>query len=171
MGWPWRPGSTEVLALLLGGVLAAHAEDLTRLLERHGPPSRSLMLAERARDPDEPLLVYWMRTEADPLGLGAALPGTLVVNLDAATGRVQSQTFLAMASDAQKASWEAALRARDGDLSTGEEERPGGRFRWYRLSLEGGGRAEVSVRLGGSGEGMADGRPSPDLWVQVEAAP
>ncbi len=160
-----------MLGLLLGGILAARGEDLAVLMERHGPPSRSLTLAERARDPDEPLLIYWLRAEADPLLLGQALPGTLVVNLDAGTGRVQSQTFLAMASDAQKASWEAALRARGEDLSTGEEERPGGRFRWYRLSLEGGGRAEVSVRLGGSGQGMADGRPSPDLWVQVEAAP
>lgn len=157
-----------MLALLLGGVLAAHAEDLTLLLVRHGPPSRSLTLAERARDPDEPLLVYWLRTEADPLSLGAALPGTLVVNVDAGNGRVQSQTFLAMATEAQKARWEAALRARGEALSTGEEERPGGRFRWYRLRLEGGGRAEVSVRLTGAGEGMADGRPSPDLWVQVE---
>ncbi len=136
-----------------------------------GPPSRPAALADRTRGADEPLLVYWMQVQAAPLGLGPALPGTLVANFDAATplgdSSLRDFTFLAVASPEQTAQLEAALRQAGWVQGEQTEDRPGGTFRDLQLRLPDGRSGTLSLRQGAATGAMADGRPSPSMWLHV----
>lgn len=139
--------------------------------ERWGPPSRGVALSERTRSPDEPVLVYWMSVEASPLGVGPALPGTLVANFDAATPVADSAlrdfTFLAVASPDQLASLERAVQQQGWVRARHTRDRAGGRFEELSLSLPDGRTGTVAIRQGPARTAMADGRPSPSLWIHL----
>lgn len=138
-----------------------------------GAPTRSLADAERARTEGEPLLVYWMSVRAAPLGVGPALPGTLVANFDAAAAveaaELRDFTFLAVASVEET----AALTEAVAPWITGRRrvERDGGTFEDLTLALPDGRGGTISVRQGAATASMADGRPAPSLWMHVGALP
>lgn len=149
----------------------AAPQTVAQWVTAYGPPSRSLALSERTRSAEEPLLVYWMQVQAAPLGLGPTLPGTLVANFRAASpleaGTVQDLTFLAGGEAAQVAALEAAVRAAGWVRAERVQERTGGRFRDLELALPDGRSGTLSLRQEGPRGGMADGRPSPALWLYL----
>lgn len=158
---------------LLVGLTLAGAPTVGSWTQLYGPPSQDVGLTDRTRSADEPLLVYWMSVRAAPLGLGPALPGTLVANFQAASpladSALQDFTFLAVADSAQKAALEASLREAAWISAERVEQRPGGRFRDLDLTLPDGRTGTLSIREDQATGAMADGRPAPSLWMHVGA--
>jgi hypothetical protein len=161
-----------MLALLtLGAALAAPtAADWQ---SAYGPPSRSLTEADSVRSAEEPLLVYWMQVQADPLGVGPRLWGTLVANFDPGdsleSSEVNDFTFLAMAAPEQLAALETAVSEEGWVVSEALVERSGGAFRELSLALPDGRTGTLAIRQGEATGQLADGRPSPALWLHVTA--
>lgn len=160
---------------LLGALLApAPAPTLDGWTATLGPPTKSAVDSDRVRSEDEPLLVYWMRTQAAPLGFGPALPGTLVANFEPAKNlgesRLASYTFLAVAKPEQAATRAAALEERGLVAGRAEVKRAGGGFVEYSLAAEAL-TGTLAVRQGQPKGGMADGRPAPSLWLHVTLGP
>lgn len=157
---------------LLSLMAVGQAPSLGAWVKSYGPPSKSVEARDRVRSETEPLMVYWMRTQAAPLGAGPALPGTLVANFAAEKDRDASKligfTFLAVASPKETAALVEALRSNGWIEKEAKVRRPGGEFNDLSVRLPDGLHGTVSLRLGAATGKMADGRPSPTLWVHVE---
>ncbi len=163
--------SSLTLLFALTGALLAPTPTLDAWTTTLGPPTKSAEASDRVRGEDEPLLVYWMRTQAAPLGVGPALPGTLVANFTPAEAlkdsRLASYTFLAVAQPEQTTALLAALKGKGWIAGDQQVQRPGGTFTDYRLASDGL-SGTLSVREGQPKGGMADGRPAPSLWLHVK---
>lgn len=159
------------LLFALTGALLAPTPTLDAWTSQLGAPSKSAEDSDRVRSEDEPLLVYWMRTQAAPLGIGPALPGTLVANFTPAKklgeSHLASYTFLAMAQPEQTAALLDALKGKGWIAGSTDVQRPGGAFTDYALAGDGL-AGTLSVRKGQAKGGMADGRPAPSLWLHVQ---
>ena len=159
------------LLFALTGALLAPTPTLDAWTGQYGAPSKSAEDSDRVRSDDEPLLVYWMRTQAAPLGIGPALPGTLVANFTPAktlrASHLASYTFLAMAQPEQTTALLDALKGKGWIAGDTEVQRPGGTFTDYRLATDGL-AGTLSVRKGEAKGSMADGRPAPSLWLHVK---
>lgn len=139
-----------------------------------GPPSKPVALSERTRTDGEPVLVYWMQVMAAPLGVGPALPGTLVANFTPAPSVDASPladfTFLAVADPDQVAALEKAVVKAGWVAEVRRVTRSGGAFRDLALALPDGRVGTLSIREGDGAAPMADGRPSPSLWIHLGPA-
>lgn len=175
MAAPLSPAWLGVVAgvILMSVSLPASAGEasLAAWARQYGPPSQDPLLANRVRGRDEPLLVYWMATQAAPLGVGPVLPGTMVANFRATPelgdSPLQDFTFLAVATPEQQVALEAGLRARGWVVDSREEQRGAGRYRDLTVELPDGQRGTVALRVEGGSAGMADGRPAPTVWIHL----
>lgn len=145
------------------------------LVAQYGEPQRSVEETERTRSREEPLMLYWMQAKAPPLDIeGLALPGTLVANFAVAAALeqspLQSFTFLGGGGAEQTRALETELRRRGWVKGEKVVERKGGRFRELTLRTSDGRQGTLALRLGSSGGKMADGRPSPSLWLHLAPA-
>ncbi|MBA2320619.1 MAG: hypothetical protein H0V89_05625 [Deltaproteobacteria bacterium] len=158
-----------MLALLAAAALGAPT--VAECTASWGTPTQTAEVAQRTRSENEPLLVYWMQTQAAPLGVGPLLPGTLVANFAAAASLPESQlrdfTFLAMATPEQIAELEKALKKAKISGAVTRETRAGGTFRDVPLAMPDGSVGTLSIREAAATGKMADGRPSPSLWMHV----
>ncbi len=140
-------------------------------VDAYGAPSKSIDETARVKSPDEPLMLYWMQTKAAPLGVGPALPGTLVANFSPRkalpTSPLSRFTFLAMAGPAEEKALIDALRAQGAIRGDTVVARRGGKFRELSVVLPGGTSGTVALRLDSGGPAMADGRPAPTLWMDI----
>lgn len=134
-----------------------------------GAPSKGIALTERVRSPEEPLLLYWMQVQADPLNVRVPLPGTLVANFTGDTRVLQDFTFLAVADSAQTAALLQAMREKRWLGSATTVQREGGTFVDHQVTLPDGYEGTISVRQAAPAGDMADGRPAPTLWMYVHA--
>ena len=134
-----------------------------------GPPSKDVTLAARVRSADEPLLLYWRQTLADPLEIGVDLPGTLVANFvvegELAASVLHDFTFLAVANARQVN--RVQRRVRRWIINEQVVERAGGVFRELSLVLPDGRQGTLAIRQTAAGGALADGRPSPTLWLHM----
>jgi len=157
--------------LLLGATAHAAPPTLAEWTDQLGAPSKSPELTDRVRTPDEPLLMYWMQTQAAPLGTGPALPGTLVANFRPAAplgaSVLQDFTFLAMADPAARTALRGALSDAGCTTEARTVQRSGGRFDEVVFDCTTGVSGTLAVRAVRRATAMADGRPSPDLWVHA----
>jgi hypothetical protein len=157
---------------LLSLTSVGQAPNLGEWVKSFGPPSKSVEARDRVRSEAEPLMVYWMRTQAAPLGAGPALPGTLVANFTAEKDRNASPllgfTFLAVASPAETTALVDALRTKGWIAKEQVVTRPGGRFNDLSVKMPDGRHGTVSVRMDAAAGKMADGRPSPTLWMYIQ---
>lgn len=168
------PGLIALLCAA-GPALAQPAPTVDAWVEQLGAPTKGIEASDRVRSPEEPLLLYWMQTQAAPLGLGPALPGTLVANFARAEtigdSRIAGFTFLAVADAKQTGALVDALRKKGWLTAEKDVQRRGGTFREHTLALPDGLGGTLAVRQGAPAQGMADGRPSPSLWVYVSRQP
>jgi len=160
-----------LLGVLLSQAWAAEPQPLSDWLARYGAPTTSVEERDRLRDEREPLLVYWMQVQAAPLGVGPVLPGTLVANFEATTplpsSPVADATFLAVATPQQQIELVTALEGTGWIVSQQRVTREAGEYVDYRLAWPDG-QGTLSVKQTGAGDGMADGRPSPTVWMYLD---
>lgn len=158
-----------MVVLLAGLAVAGDLPTVSDWCAELGDPGRPVAEVAAARGADEPLMLYWMAVRAVPLGVGPPLPGTLVANFDATADPGDSVlrdfTFLAVATPDEV----AVLRGAVASWVTAErdEVRAGGTFHVVDLALPDARTGSMSIRQTPAGEELADGRPSPTLWVYL----
>lgn len=163
----FAPGPVATLAAEAQG----RATTLSEWRAAYGEPTRPVDPSVAPRADGEPLLLYWMQVNAAPLGVGPAVPGTLVANFDVKAplgeSTLRSYTFLAVADAGQLSALEVEVRGRGWVGGEARVERAGGMFRELSLRLPDGKSGTLAIREGAASGGMADGRPSPTFWLKV----
>ena len=163
-----QPG---LVCAVLARSAAAAPPALSEWLASYGEPTRPVAEVAAARLDGEPLMLFWMAVEAAPLGVGPAIPGTLVANFaDEAPGAaLVGFTFLAAAPEPAADALVSALRDHGWVRSQQQVHREGGDFLDITVTTPDGLSGVVSRRVGIQAAAMADGRPAPTVWMSLSA--
>jgi hypothetical protein len=143
--------------------LARQPDTLEAFLARFGDPTVPVADATAAKDPSEPLMLYWMQVAEAPIGEGIAVPGTLVVNFDA-EGVAQDLTFLGGSAPAEADRLADWLRA-SSSCTERDVSRPAGVFHELSCTRDGD-MVTLDRILAPSDQPRVEGaREPPALWL------